>query len=108
MELSHPVSELQTALAAADVANAKRMIAALERYIEARTPRMTRRAEWALFEVCNAGIALVDDGDFCAQRDVLMHELGVDEEGYPDAASPYFDPARVHPNDACQSKGYGA
>lgn len=100
-------TDRQAAIAAADVANATRLIKALEAYRDERkrTPRFTRTAEWALFEVSNAAIALVDDGAFMAQRETLMSELGVDEFGYPADAQLTFSPAMVHPDDPCQGKG---
>jgi hypothetical protein len=106
MQHTLPATKSQIERAAADIANARRMIAALEHFIEARKPRYTRSAEWALFEVCNAGIALVDDGDFLAQRESLMFELGCDCDGYPDDAPAEFNPSMVHPDDPCQGKGW--
>lgn len=41
------------------------------------------RAMFDLFDLCNAVIALVDDGDCMAQRDSLMDELRCDEGGNP-------------------------
>ncbi len=108
MKHTPTLTDRQAADAAADVANATRLIKALEAYRDERkrTPRFTRTAEWALFEVCNAGIALVDGGDFMAQRETLMSELGVDEDGYASDAQLTFNPAMVHPDDPCQSKGF--
>ena len=39
---------------------------------------------YALFNLCNAMIGLIDDGDCLHQRDVLMDELRIDEDGNPD------------------------
>ena len=36
-----------------------------------------------LFKLCNAIIDMIDDGDCIAQREVLMGELGCDEDGNP-------------------------
>ena len=107
---TRPATERELTAAAKDITNARAMIEALEDFIRERerTPRFSRPAEWALFHACNAWIGLVDDGDTLAQRDVLMFELGCDEEGYPADAPPTFDPAHVHPDDPCQSKGYAA
>lgn len=38
---------------------------------------------YALFKLCNAMIGLVDDGDCLTQRDILMHDLRIDEDGNP-------------------------
>lgn len=107
MQITRPATEREQIAAAKDVAYARDMIAALEDFAaeRQRNPRYTRKAEWALFNACNAWIGLVDDGDTMAQRDVLMFELGCDEYGYPADAPLSFDPARVHPDDPCQSKG---
>lgn len=74
--------------------------------------RYSTRASHALLQFCSATIALIDDGDCRAQRDSLMDELCCDERGDPcdafGAAPPAFNPARVHPDDPCQSKGTAA
>lgn len=37
----------------------------------------------ARFDLCNAIIDLIDDGDAWAERDTLMTDLGIDEDGNP-------------------------
>lgn len=46
----------------------------------------SEEAQNALFDLCNAAIKLVDDGDFYAERNAIMAEIGCDEEGYPVSA----------------------
>lgn len=43
----------------------------------------SEEAQNAMFDLCNAAIALVEDGDFYAEREAIMTEIGCDEEGYP-------------------------
>lgn len=45
--------------------------------------KWTARAQYDLLDLCNAVIALVDDGDCMAQRESLMDELRCDEDGNP-------------------------
>lgn len=40
-------------------------------------------AQYALLDLCNAVIDMIDDGDCLAQREVLMDELRCDEDGNP-------------------------
>lgn len=42
-----------------------------------------KRSDWNRFVLCNAIIALIDDGDAMAEREALMDDLGVDEDGNP-------------------------
>lgn len=74
--------------------------------------RYSTRACHALLQFCTATIALVDDGDCRAQQGSLMDELSCDERGDPCDAfgmtPALFNPAWVHPDDPCQSKGIAA
>lgn len=45
--------------------------------------KWNERAQYALFDLCNAVIDLIDDGDCLAQREILMDELRCDENGNP-------------------------
>lgn len=58
---------------------------ALRRSLEKATKpgHYTTRAMFDLFDLCNAVIAMIDDGDCMAQRDSLMDELRCDEDGNP-------------------------
>jgi len=57
--------------------------AALQATLTSKTLTTLTRTERALFDLCNAAIDLVDDGDFMAQRDIQMGELSCDEDGTP-------------------------
>lgn len=39
------------------------------------------RAMYDLFDLCGAVIGLIEDGDCLSQRDTLMEELWIDEDG---------------------------
>lgn len=105
------IQERKAARTAERISRARTLATALTVWADECERRMddsTRRAMWDEFAVCNAAIALVDDGDFLAQRESLMFELRCDEEGYPDDAPAEFNPSMVHPDDPCQRKGWGA
>lgn len=66
------------------IAAAARLADAAAAYAKvAATKPNTNKAKNAMFDLCNAAIALVDDGDFYAERDIIMDDLAIDEEGYP-------------------------
>lgn len=79
----HRTPDLRTAL---DIAHARKLAQAANELADIleRNGRWSIASEWAGLELCNAGIAMFDDGDFMVQREVFATELGVDEEGYPD------------------------
>ena len=56
---------------------------ALRQALTRSNGKWTTRAQYDLFVLCNAVIALVDDGDCMAQRESLMDELRCDEAGNP-------------------------
>ena len=55
----------------------------LAKRLDATGGTYDRRAQRNLFNLCNAVIGLIDDGNAWEQREVLMHELGCDEHGNP-------------------------
>ena len=62
------------------VADAALMLA---KRLDATGGTYDRRAQRNLFDLCNAVIGLIDDGDCLGQRDDLMDELRCDEGGNP-------------------------
>lgn len=56
---------------------------ALRQSLTRSNGKYTTSAQFNLFDLCNAIIALIDDGDCMAQRDSLMDELRCDEGGNP-------------------------
>jgi hypothetical protein len=72
--------------AARQIANALKLAKAAQAYADALKQsrgRYTAVVEYCEFELCNAAIDAVDDGDFLARRDDIAIENGWDEEGYP-------------------------
>lgn len=57
--------------------------AQLSHRLKASGDKYTTRAQIDLFDLCNAVIDLIDDGDCMAQRESLMDELRCDEDGNP-------------------------
>ena len=45
--------------------------------------KYNRTAQRNLFDLCNAVIGLIDDGNAWEQREALMHDLQCNEEGEP-------------------------
>jgi hypothetical protein len=66
---------------------ARSMIAACEALIDALSNPIKYNPDFAMFDACNAAIALVDDGDFWRAREDIMNEYLIDEEGYPASAN---------------------
>ena len=56
---------------------------ALRQSLTRSNGKYTTSAQFNLFDLCNAIIALIDDGDCMAQRESLMDELRCDENGNP-------------------------
>ena len=56
---------------------------ALRQSLTRSNGKYTTSAQFNLFDLCNAVIALIDDGDCMAQRESLMDELRCDEHGNP-------------------------
>ena len=74
---------------AANLANANAVAAtaiSLANELHTSAGADTQQSAYHLFKLCNAMIALIDDGDCMAQRDSLMDELRIDEDGNPDPA----------------------
>lgn len=42
-----------------------------------------KRSDWNRFQLCNAIIDLIEDGDALAERETLMDYLRIDEDGNP-------------------------
>jgi hypothetical protein len=57
---------------------------AIKRAMDKERPHFTSREERAMFDLCNAGINVVDDGDFMRQRQVIMDDNGWNEHGESD------------------------
>jgi hypothetical protein len=55
----------------------------LHKRLEQSNGRFDTLQSYALLDLCNAVIGLIDDGDCMAQRDSLMDELSCDERGNP-------------------------
>lgn len=72
--------------------------------------QFTQSVEFSRFILTGAIIDLIDDGNALAERESLMHELRIDEQGDPVDADGFplasFNPSFVHPDDPCQSKGF--
>lgn len=71
------VSAYRAAQAAAQQERAARELATVAAIYAAK------RSDYNRFQLCNAIIDLIDDGDALAEREVLMDELGIDEDGNP-------------------------
>lgn len=69
------VSAYRAAQAAAQQERAARELATVAAIYAAK------RSDYNRFQLCNAIIDLIDDGDALAEREVLMDELGCDEDG---------------------------
>lgn len=84
--MNAPFHNRNADLAAKEIANIAKLIKALETYRAEVTRRMdptATRAQVVKLDVCAAAIALVDDGDFMAEREFFCGELGCDEDGLP-------------------------
>lgn len=68
-----------------DITRAQALAAAAARYAETlqASGKHTDLTDITRFELCNAIIDLIDDGDAWQERETLMGELEIDDEGNP-------------------------
>lgn len=78
------IEAAKAARKAKDIADARAVAITantLADYLAGNGAEWTEGAQYRLFRLCNAIIDLIDDGDCMAQREIIMDDLHIDEDG---------------------------